>query len=178
MIDLLECTVPEGKKPRRSMIDIQQKSDSGWRDFSLSDILASDELGGEIERWSPPILVTEGQVLFRQGDAPGNAFLVKTGEIALTMHVSGDALWSVRATKGSLVGLPAIVGNEPYSMTAKAIRDCQICKISRDDFHRLTQQNPRLCCNVLQILAGEVHAARKALSRFLVGPPQHSQRRR
>jgi CRP-like cAMP-binding protein len=136
------------------------------------------KLGGEIEQWSPPIIITKGEVPFRQGDAPGNAFYLKTGEIALTMRVSGDALWSVRASKGSLLGLPAIVGNEPYSMTAKALRDSQICKISRDDFHQLTQQNPRLCCNVLQILAGEVHAARKALSKLLVGPPQHSRRRR
>ena len=151
---------------------IEPKSDSVLRDFSLSEILADAELGAEIEKWSPPSFVKEGETLFRQGDAPGYAFFVKTGEIALTMHVSGAALWSVRARKGSLVGLPAIVGNEPYSMTARAIRDSQLHKISRDDFQQLMQQNPRLCCNVLQILAGEVHAARKAVSRLLVGPPK------
>ena len=140
--------------------------------FHFPRILADAELCAEIERWSPPIFVKQGEVLFQQGDAPGYAFFVKTGEIVLTMHVSGDALWRVVAARGSLVGLPAIVGNEPYSMTAKVIRDSQICKISRDDFHQLTQQNPRLCCNILQILAGEVHGARKALSRLLVGPPK------
>src|SRR5215469_6802003 len=142
---------------------IEQKSDSGLRDFSLSEILADAELCAEIEKCSPPSFVKEGEFLFQQGDAPECAFFVKTGEIALTMHVSGDALWRIRATRGSLVGLPAIVGNEPYSMTARVIKDSQICKVSRDDFHHLMQQNPRLCCNVLQILAGEVHGARKAL---------------
>jgi CRP-like cAMP-binding protein len=151
---------------------IEQKSDSGLRDFSLSQIFADAELCAEIEKWSPPTFVKEGDTLFRQGEAPGYAFFVKTGEIGLTMHVSGDPLWRVRATKGSLVGLPAIVGNESYSMTAIVIRDSQISKISRDDFHQLVQQNPRLCCNVLQILAGEVHGARKALSRLLVGSPK------
>jgi len=151
---------------------IEQKSDSGWRDFSLSEIFADAELCAEIEKWSPPSFVKEGETLFRQGEAPGYAFFVKTGEIVLTMHVSGDALWKVRATRGWLVGLPAIVGKEPYSMAARVFRDSQICKISRDDFHQLVQQNPRLCCNVLQILAGEVHGARKALSKLLVGPPK------
>lgn len=152
------------------MGDVQQRSDLGLTEFSLSEILADAELCEEIEKWSTPSLVKEGEILFRQGGTPGYAYFVKTGEIALTMHVSGDALWRVRATKGSLVGLPAIVGNERYSMTAEVIRDSEICRISRDDFHQLTQQNPRLCCNVLQILAGEVHGARKALSKLLVGP--------
>ena len=31
---------------------------------------------------------------------------------------------------------------------------------------------PRFCCNVLQILAAEVHAARRALSRLLVELPE------
>jgi CRP-like cAMP-binding protein len=154
------------------MNDIQQEPDSELRDFSLSEILADVKLGGDIEKWSPPIFIKEGEILFRQGDAPGYAFYVKTGEIALTMHMSGDALWSVRARKDSLVGLPGVVANEPYSMSANAVRDSQICKISRDDFHQMLQQNPRLCCRVLQILAGEVHGARKALSRRLVGPPK------
>jgi CRP-like cAMP-binding protein len=149
---------------------IEQKSKYGLRDSSLSEILADAELCAEIEKWSPPTFVKEGETLFRQGEAPGYAFFVKTGEIALTMHVSGDPLWRVRATKGSLVGLPAIVGNEPYSMTAIVIQDSQIFKISGDDFHQLMEQNPRLSRNVLQILAGEVHGARKALSGLLVGP--------
>ena len=152
------------------MIDIQRKLDLEMSDFSLSEILADAELCAEIEKWSPPSFAKEGEILFRQGDTPGYAFFVKTGVIALTMRVSGDALWTVRATKGSLVGLPAIVGGEPYSMTAEVMGDSEICKISRHDFHQMMQQNPRLCCSVLQILAGEVHGARKALSKLLVGP--------
>ena len=149
---------------------MQQIFDSSVRDPSLSEILADSELCEEIEKWSAPILKRAGEILFQQGEDPEYAFFVKTGEIALTMSVPGDGVWGVRAKRGSLVGIPAVVGNEPYSMTAKAIRDSQICQISRDDFHRLMQQNPRFCCNVLQILAAEVHAARKALSMLLVGP--------
>lgn len=152
------------------MSGIQQMSDSGLDDFSLSEILADADLCTQIEKWSAPTLVKEGEILFREGGAPAYALFVKTGEIALTMRVSSGAIWGVRAKKGSLVGLPAIVGNEPYSMTARVMRDSEICRISRDDFHQLMQQNPRLCCNVLQILAGEVHGARKALSKLLVGP--------
>ena len=149
---------------------MQQISDLNVGDSSLSEILADSELCEEIEKLSGPILKRAGEILFREGESPGDAFFVKTGEVALTMRVSGGAVWAVRAKKGSLVGLPAVVGNEPYSMTAKAILDSQICQISHDDFQRLMQQNPRFCCNILQILAAEVHAARKALSTLLIGP--------
>lgn len=150
---------------------MQQNSDSHAGE-SLSEILANTELCEEIEKWSAPILKRAGEILFRQDERPGYAFFVKSGEIALTMRVSGGGVWSVRAKKGSLAGLPAVVANEPYSMTARVIQDSQICPISRDDLHQLMQQNPRFCCNVLQILAAEVHAARRALSTLLVGPTQ------
>jgi CRP-like cAMP-binding protein len=83
-----------------------------------ADVLADAELCSEIEKWSLTNFVKEAKTLFRQGDSPGYAFFVKAGAIALTMHVSGDPLWRVRATSGSLVGLPAIVGNEPYSKSS------------------------------------------------------------
>lgn len=159
----------KGRHPREPMF-MQQISDSSVSDSSLSEIMADSALCEEIERLSGPILKRAGEILFRQGEGLGDAFFVKTGEVALTMCVSGRAVWGVRAKKGSLLGLPAVVGNEPYSMTAKAIRDSQICQISRDDFQRLIQQNPGFCCNVLQILAAEVNAARKALSTLLIGP--------
>jgi CRP-like cAMP-binding protein len=151
------------------MTEIQLKPGSGLSDSSLSEILADSELREQIEKLSAPILKRAGEILFRQGEGPGYALFVKAGEIGLTMNVSGGAVWGARAKKGSLVGLPAVVGNEPYSMTARAILDSQICQISRDDFQRLMHQNPRFCCNVLQILAAEVHAARKAVSTLLLG---------
>ena len=146
-----------------------QQNPNSHADQCLSEILADTELCEEIEKWSTPVLKRAGELLFQQGEGPGCAFFLKTGEIGLTLRVSGGAVWGVRAKAGSLVGLPAVVVNEPYSMTAKAIQDSQICQLSRNDFQRLMQQNPQFCCSVLQILAAEVHAARRALSTLLIG---------
>lgn len=48
------------------MSDIQVKSDPGFGDFTLTEILADAELCAEIEKWSPPSFVKEGEILFRQ----------------------------------------------------------------------------------------------------------------
>jgi CRP-like cAMP-binding protein len=149
------------------MIDSQQKTESPLGDSPLSKMLADSELAGEIEKWSAPILFKRGETLFKQGDLPGHAYFVKTGEVTLTMRMSDDTEWRIQAGEGSILGLPAIIANEPYSLNATVSRNSNLCRISRENFHQLMQENPRFCCNVVQILAGEVLAARSALSRLL-----------
>jgi hypothetical protein len=95
MSGMTENTPAAGKG---SMSNIQMESDSGLGNFSLSEILADAELCTEIEKWSAPSFVKAGEIHFRQGDSPSFACFEKSGEIALTMHVSGvferrKALW-------------------------------------------------------------------------------------
>jgi hypothetical protein len=92
---------------------IQRNSDSRAGDALLSEVLAGPELGEEMEKWASSVLRKQGEILFHEGEDPGNAFFVKTGEIVLTMNVSGRGLWSVRAYDCSLLGLPAIVAMSP-----------------------------------------------------------------
>ena len=149
------------------MVNCQDKPEHGLGGFPLSKASAEAELVAAIEKWSVPILFRSGEILFKLGDPPDQTYFVETGEVLLTLPVSGGAEWTVRAGQGSILGLPAIMGNEPYSLTATASRDSQIYRLSRENFHQLMQENPRVCCNVLQILAGEVLAARTALSKLL-----------
>ena len=149
------------------MVNCQNKPECGFGGFPLSKVSAEAELARAIEKWSVPILFTCGETLFKLGDLPDGTYFVAAGEVLLTMPVSGGAEWTVRAGEGSILGLPAIMGNEPYSLTATASRDSRIHRLSREKFQQLMQENPRVCCNVLQILAGEVLAARTALSKLL-----------
>lgn len=72
---------------------MEHNSDSHAGD-PLSETLAEAELCEEIEKWSATILKRAGETLFRQGEGPGYAFFVKTGEIALTMSMSGGRVWN------------------------------------------------------------------------------------
>jgi CRP-like cAMP-binding protein len=67
----------------------------------------------------------------------------------------------LRVGPGSLIGLPAIVGNQPYSLTAAPCVGADIREISRSDFQEL-MQNPTLAIKALQILAAEVSLARRS----------------
>ena len=104
------------------------------------------------------------RILFRQGDAPRGVFILSKGVARLTTRSDGDAVLSVQAAPGSLLGVPAVVGVKPYSLTAEALVGAEISMLSCDDFVQLMHTDPTLSFRVLQVLAEEVRFARESLS--------------
>jgi CRP-like cAMP-binding protein len=129
-----------------------------------SAFIADPELIGELEKQSRPVPVGSDGVLFRQGDAPTGVFILRKGSARLTSKSDGDAILSVRAGAGSLLGVPAVVGAKPYSLTAEALEGAEVSLLPSEDFVRLMNTQPGLSFRVLQVLAEEVRFAREALS--------------
>ena len=77
------------------------------------------ELAEKIISQSAEIVPQDG-ILFRQGAQADCLYFVKSGEASLTMQ-AGDKEFRIRAGPGSLLGIPAIIGNQPYSMTARHV---------------------------------------------------------
>jgi CRP-like cAMP-binding protein len=132
------------------------------KDRTLLDRIASRQLASAVEKRAKPITPSTSRILFRQGDEPDVVYYLKAGEATLTMHAAEKTILSALVPAGSLLGLPAIMGNKPYSMTATAVRQAEVYRISRDDFKQMIVQ-AELCFDVVRILAGEVHSARVAL---------------
>jgi CRP-like cAMP-binding protein len=129
-----------------------------------SAFVADPELIQALEDHSPRIACGGDRVLFQQGDAPQGLYLLHKGVATLTMtSPAGDEVMRVQATPGSLLGLPGLIGNEPYSLTAIARKDAELCYITRDEFTNLMQSNPQLSLKVLRVLAAEVRSARQAI---------------
>jgi CRP-like cAMP-binding protein len=108
-------------------------------------------------------IISEDGILFRQGEPADCLYFVKSGEASLTMQAGGKEV-RIRAGKGSLLGIPAIVGNQPYSMTGTAPCDAEILRLSSVGFSNLLKTDPGMQQAVLRILAGEVRVARQALT--------------
>jgi len=104
-------------------------------------------------------------VLFHQGDDPAGLYILHEGRVTLSMaSPTGGEVMSIEAANGSLLGLPGLIGNESYTLTATAHKDSRLCYLSRDQFTSLMQANPALSFQILQILAAEVRSARRALA--------------
>ncbi len=126
--------------------------------------IAEPELIQGLESQSTPVLCTEDYVLFRQGDAPAGLYILKSGEVTLTMHSpAGKEIATTKATAGSLLGLPGLIGKQPYTLTAIAHTGAKVSFINQESFAGLMRTDPLLALKILQVLAAEVRSARSAI---------------
>ena len=126
--------------------------------------LADHDLIQVLEKHAVPVACDEDRVLFNQGETPDGLYILHKGEATLTMtSPSGELVLCMKPTVGSLLGLPGLVGNEPYSLTASARKGSAFGFVPRADFEDLMQSDPTVPLKVLHVLAAEVRAARQAL---------------
>ena len=129
-----------------------------------SAFVADPELFHALELRSTPVACDEDLTLFQQGEPAIGLYIVHKGEATLSIDSDeGAPILSVKAPKGSLLGLPSLLGNQGYSMTAIAQAGAQVGFISQAEFTSLIESNPQLSLKVLQVLANEVRSARRAL---------------
>lgn len=77
---------------------------------------------------------------------------------------AGELLMSIPVDPGSLLGLPGLVGNRSYTLSAAARRGSEVSFVSKNDFSQLMLTEPSLSMKILRVLAAEVRTARQALS--------------
>ena len=126
--------------------------------------LADSQLIEELGKQSTSLACDRDRILFRQGDAPLGVYILLKGEATLTMTAqSGETILSTQAVANSLLGLPGLIGNQPYTLTAVAHIGAQLNFVSRDEFTALMQSRPQLSLKILQVIAAELRSARHAL---------------
>ena len=130
-----------------------------------SAFVADPELIQALEKHSTAISCDADRVLFNQGDHPQGLYILDQGETTISMVSStGEQLMSIQAHAGSLLGLPGLIGDEPYTLTAIARNGARLSFVPRDEFTSLMSADPLLAIKMLQVLAAELRSARRALS--------------
>jgi CRP-like cAMP-binding protein len=130
-----------------------------------SAFVADPELIHALEEKATPIACKEESVIFQQGDHPKGLYILDQGELTLTMtSPGGQKVMEIHARPGSLLGLPGLIGEGPYTLSAIARDGARLSFVSRDEFARLMQADPHISFKILQVLAAELRSARQALS--------------
>jgi len=107
-------------------------------------------------------------VLFRQGEMSTGIFIVRSGSASLLMKAeNGVEVAHITVTAGSILGLPAIVSKEPYTLSAMANKGSEVSFVELEAFEGVMQEQPSLLPKVLEVLAAEVRSARLALTELL-----------
>jgi CRP-like cAMP-binding protein len=126
--------------------------------------VADPSLVDALRKHASPVDCEQDRVLFNQGDAPEGLYIVHGGTVLLRMQSSGgDELMGIPAAAGSLLGLPGLIGNVEYSLSAFAKHGAEVSFVSREEFGRLMLTEPSIAVGILRVLAAEVRTARMAL---------------
>ena len=112
-------------------------------------------------------LVRAPSILFAQGDTAKGVYIVCKGSVRLFIRnpVTGKITFDRTSGPGSLLGLPAVFGDKPYSMSAEVLEETELGFIPRKEFLELMEKDGKLCMLCLQVLSDEVRIARNAAAR-------------
>ena len=107
----------------------------------------------------------EDRLLFAQGEGTIGLFVVRSGAVQAIVHSDdGRVAAAFLAGPGAVLGLPAVVSDEPYSLSAHARQGSDIAFLGKNDFNDLLQDEPGMYMAILRVLAAEVHLALEALA--------------
>ena len=95
----------------------------------------------------------KGQVLFREGDAGEEMFLVRQGTILISKAVTGRVEQVLaRIGEGDFFGEMSLLGRAPRSATVQADTDALLLVLDRDNLQRLIDMSPRAAAAFFQAL--------------------------
>ena len=89
-----------------------------------------------------------GKNIFQEGNTGDKMYVVKEGEVELSVH--GKIIASIG--KGGILGEMALIDNKPRSATARAKTDCQLVPIDEERFLTLVHQKPSFALEVMKVL--------------------------
>lgn len=100
-----------------------------------------------------------GDVLFREGESAGDAFLLQEGRVRLIKRV-GAVERSLRLVRpGDLFGESALLDSASRNSTAIALSDGSALALDHDTFQQVIQSNPAVGTRVLQQLIRRLREA-------------------
>lgn len=102
----------------------------------------------------------KGAVLFAEQDAPRGVFILCKGRVKLSMTSSeGKSVILRIAGPGEVLGLHAVVSNQPYHASAETLEPCELVFVRREDFVRFLRENPEAALRAAQQLSQNYHIA-------------------
>jgi CRP-like cAMP-binding protein len=118
----------------------------------LFGAFADDELAALAARLRTRTL-RAGQVLFREGDAGEEMFVVRTGTMVISKAVTGRVEQVLaHATAGDFFGEMALFDRAPRSATVQAESEATLLVLDRNNLNILIEQNPRAAAAFFQAL--------------------------
>jgi predicted acylesterase/phospholipase RssA/CRP-like cAMP-binding protein len=107
-----------------------------------------------------PVQIPGGEILIRQGEPGDSLYILVHGRLQVTIrNDKGKEEVVGEVARGEIVGEMAVLTGEPRSATARAIRDSELVRFSKDAFERVIGSNPAAMMMVARQLVSRLKIA-------------------
>ncbi|MFA5410987.1 MAG: patatin-like phospholipase family protein [Candidatus Omnitrophota bacterium] len=135
------------------MIEFAKDKDLILQETPLFAVLSRQERALIKER-SNIIEYRKGQVIYQEGTPPGAFYCVIIGRVIIyTQGPSGNENILEYLHRGKYFGIISLLTGEPHSVTAKAMNDCLLLTIKKEDFDYILKKVPGLAIDLSQTLS-------------------------
>lgn len=126
------------------------------------NLIPASDLETKLERLGSIVFKAKGTILFARGDEVSGVFLIRSGQISLGLDYETPVYPARILGPGSIIGLPATVSGNPYSLTARAVEDSELTFVPRDSLLECLKNDPLFGFRVIDILGHEISNIRSA----------------
>lgn len=142
--------------------------DSTSSDFIVSpEVIKGSPLGGELSdaqcrRLAEVVTacgLKQGEFLFEEGRKDDSVHIITSGHLDVVKATGGEALVSLHVLHpGDMVGELGFVDGIEHSAGVRALSNCEVFTLHRNDLESLIQEDPQLVYKVMRAIIRTVHA--------------------
>lgn len=95
--------------------------------------------------------------IYQEGDVPSGVFFIKKGKVkTYRLNNEGKEYITSLFSAGEFFGFSAILEHSEYSESASCMEDCELLRISKDDFLKLIYSNREVAASFIRLLANNI----------------------
>lgn len=112
--------------------------------------------------------VPAGQVLFREGEAGREMFVIQTGRVRITKAIRGQEKLVAELTAGEFFGEMSIINDRPRTATATTVEDCVFLVLESRTFEAMIKANAEIAVRMIKKLARRLDDANAQIENLLL----------
>ncbi len=94
----------------------------------------------------------KGELLLKEGDTGHCAYVIESGNVEILISREGQQVQVGVRGPGSLIGEMAMIDDKPRMATVRALDDCDVLEISREDFNRRVESADPVVKMVMRVI--------------------------
>jgi CRP-like cAMP-binding protein len=111
------------------------------------------------------------EFIFKQGDEPTHIYIVRSGEIRIVVDIDTEPLAIANFKEGDCFGETAVIGIQPHSASALAIKDTEVIVLTAEALLSIHKSDKdlfgRLILNIAREACRRLHKADEVMLHYV-----------